>query len=54
MKSSDERFTRVVLDYLDMYGSGSHTDKDCDITFHGAFSTSFSKTDVDRTGVINT
>ena len=54
MESSDERFTRVVLDYFDRYGSGSHLDKDCDITFHGAFYPNFSKTNVDGAGVINT
>ena len=54
MESSDERITGVILHYLDVYGSGSHADENCDIIFHGTFSTSFSKTDVDRAGVINT
>ena len=34
MESSDRCFTRVVFDYLDVYGSSSHTNKYPDIAFY--------------------
>ena len=48
MEGSDERCTGVILNYLDVYGSGSYADQNCDVTFHCALSPSFTNKEMIR------